>query len=84
MFGNVADGMIDTNFGVGVLLDTVRIKDIHVAEREPMMLVIVGQKSEGRVLILQSCLEDLLVPVDHFVTSSRHVNHVGQLGWGVP
>jgi hypothetical protein len=41
-----------------------------------MMLVVVGKKRERGVLVLHLSFENALVPGDHFIEASGHVDHV--------
>jgi hypothetical protein len=58
------------------LRGTVWTKQGQICESETMMLVIIGEKSERRILIGHCRLEDRSVPVNHFLKPPRAVNNV--------
>src|SRR5689334_1146870 len=51
----------------------------QVGKGETMMFVIVGEKSERRVLIGYRRLEYFLVPIDHLLVPARTVNNMREL-----
>ena len=53
---------------------TVRSDSGHVHDREPMMLVIIGQKRKRRVLALHARIKDRLVPREHLVEPPGHIH----------
>jgi len=68
--------MIDAQLSRRLGFSPVWIQHGHVRESEAMMLVIIGEKSERRVLILNLRFKDSLVPLQHFLITSGHINNV--------
>ena len=68
--------VVDADFGSRVDLGPIGIEHRHVCERKAMVLVIVSEKGERRVLILHLRLKDGLVPRQHFCIASGHINNV--------
>ena len=54
-------------------------QDIEVGEGEPVMLVVVGQERQGRILVYDFRFEDVAVPRDHLIEAPRHIDDVREL-----
>src|SRR5687767_15738468 len=74
--------MVYTHLCVCIRVETIWSQHAHVCKRKSMVFVIVGKECERRILVLHLCLEDFLIPVEHFIVASGHVDHVGQFGRG--
>jgi len=59
---------------------TARHEDVEVGEREAVVLVVVSQEREGRVLVLHLGVEHRLVPAHHLLEAARAVDDVDELG----
>lgn len=84
-FSEIREGitdMINAERRRRISTGTVWAKHLHVREREAVMFVIVSQKGEGGILVLDCCSEDCFIPINHFVKASGHVNNVGQFARG--
>jgi hypothetical protein len=57
-----------------------RSDHVEVDEREPVVLVVVGQERERRVLVLDLGVEDRLVPAHHGLEAARAVDDMNELG----
>jgi hypothetical protein len=56
-----------------------RLEDIEIGEREPMVLIIVGEKGEGRVFVHHLGLKDVAVPGNHLIKAPRLIDDVRKL-----
>jgi len=62
------------------VLGRVRMDDRHVDHRDPMVLVVIGEEGEHRVLIAHLGVEHRLIPLDHLLEAAGAVNHMDEPG----
>jgi hypothetical protein len=60
--------VIDADHAATILLGTFRLQDVEIGKCEPVMLVVVGEESKRRVLMLGSSRR---TPFDTSATSGR-------------
>lgn len=53
-----------------------RLKYIQVGQRKAMVLIVIGEESQSGVLVLNSRVENELVPLEHLVEAAGSVNDV--------
>ena len=70
--------MIDPDLTAIVSGSAPRFQDIEIGEREPMVLVVVSQKCESRVLVNDLRFEDIAVPCEHLIEAARLVDDMGE------
>ena len=70
--------MVDADQAAPVALARRRPDRGHVDQRHPVMLVVIGQEGEHRVLVLDLAVEHGLVPGDHLVEAARAIDHMDE------
>src|SRR5687767_5934498 len=63
--------MVYTHLCVCIRVETIWSQYAHVCKRKSMVFIIVGKECEGWILVLHLCLEDFLIPVQHFSVASE-------------
>jgi hypothetical protein len=71
--------MINADSGGELSRFARRVNDRHVGEAEAMVLIVISEESERWIAVLNLCLEDSLVSLDHFIKVSGHIKDVGEL-----
>src|SRR5262245_11902515 len=70
--------MLDADQTTAISLSSLRLQDIQIQESEAMVLPVVGQEGERRILILNLGVKHYLVPAYHLLEATGAVNDVNE------
>lgn len=68
--------VVNPDSALPVRFSSIRLEQLQIGERKAMVLIVVRQKRESRVLKLDLGTKDGLIPLQHFVKTARAVDHV--------
>jgi hypothetical protein len=73
--------VVDTYSSPVIRTAAARIDQIHVHEGEPMVLVVIREERDCRVLVLDLGPEHRLVPGEHLLEATSAVDDMHELRW---
>jgi hypothetical protein len=71
--------MVDTYQALYVGFRAVRLQHRQVGEREPVVFVIIGQKSQCRILMLDPGIEYHPIPLEHLLEAAGPIDNMNEL-----